>query len=540
MSRQLGFSALVLSLLAGVPLTPTLAAAAECASLFALTLPNTTITMAESIPAGTFTAPDGQVFDDMPAFCRVRGFSTPTSDSHIDFEVWMPTSGWNGKFEGTGNGGYAGSILYAALVPGLRQGYATAGTDDGHTGSDASWALGHPEKVNDFGYRAVHETAEKAKAIIRAFYGDGPRRSYFSGCSDGGREALMEAQRFPDDYDGIIVGAPANFWTHHFAGFVWNEQATLNDPASYIPASKLPAIQAAVLDACDALDGIVDGIIDDPRQCPFDPTVLLCQGADADNCLTAPQLTAFEQILDGPRNPRTGEQIFPGYMPGAAAAPPGDWSVWITGAAPGDALQFFFGNQFFSNMVFEDPNWDFRTLNFDSDVAFADDKMAGIINSTNPDLNLLRARGGKIIMYHGWDDGAIAPVNSVNYYESAVRAVAGDPDRALGETQKFFRLFMVPGMLHCASGPGPNAIGGAFGAEPPQIDAAHDLLSALDGWVEDGVAPDQIVATKYVNDDPRQGIAIQRPLCPYPQKAVYTGDGSTNDATNFVCRAPRP
>ena len=208
----------------------------------------------------------------------------------------------------------------------------------------------------------------------------------------------MEAQRFPDDYDGIIVGAPANFWTHHFAGFVLNEQATLNDPASYIPASKLPAIQAAVLDACDALDGIVDGIIDDPRQCPFDPTVLLCQGADADNCLTAPQLTAFEQILDGPRNPRTGEQIFPGYMPGAAAAPPGDWSVWITGAAPGDALQFFFGDQFFSNMVFEDPNWDFRTLNFDSDVAFADHKMAGIINSTNPDLNLLRARGGKIIL----------------------------------------------------------------------------------------------------------------------------------------------
>ncbi len=544
MSRHFGVLVLVVGLLAAVIPGPTPAAAAACESLSALAVPNTTITVAQSVPSGTFSAPSGEVVNDLPAFCRVAGFATPTSASRIGFEVWMPSSGWNGKFEGIGNGGFAGSILYSALAPGLRRGYATAGTDDGHTGGDARWALGHPERVVDFGYRAVHETAERAKAIIRAFYGNGPRHSYFSGCSDGGREALMEAQRFPDDYDGIIVGAPANFWTHHFVGFVWNEQATMGGPGSYIPTSKLPAIQAAALAACDALDGIVDGIIDDPRRCHFDPSQLLCQGADANTCLTAPQVTALMKIMDGPRNPGTGKQIFPGYTPGAVAAP-GNWSVWITGAPPGGALQFFFGNQFFTNMVFEDPSWDFRTFDFDSDVDVTDNKLAGILNSTNPDLRRLKARGGKIIMYHGWEDGAIAPLNAINYYESVVRAVAEEDGRkpdtrdrgdALRETQQFFRLFMAPGMLHCGGGPGPHAIGGVFGASPPQIDAAHDVLSALDQWVDRHVAPDKIIATKYVDDDPGKGVAMQRPLCPYPQKAVYRGHGGTNEAANFACR----
>jgi feruloyl esterase len=255
-------------------------------------------------------------------------------------------------------------------------------------------------------------------------------------------------------------------------------------------------------------------------------------------------VTALEKILDGPRNPRTGELIFPGYMPGAADAP-GNWSVWITGAPPGGAWQFFFGNRFFSNMVFEDPNWDFRTFDFARDVELTDQKVASILNSTNPDLRRLRARGAKIIMYHGWEDGAIAPVNTVNYYETVVRAVAEDNGRrrehpdgghALRETQKFFRLFMAPGMLHCGGGPGPNAFGGVFGASPPRVDAEHDVLSALDRWVDDDVAPDRIIATKYVNDDPANGIAMQRPLCPYPQRAVHTGRGSTKDAASFACR----
>lgn len=508
----------------------------SCASLSSLRLPHTTITLAKFVPAGPFTPPPSPFGPsrpvDLPAFCRVVGVIRPTSDSHIKFEVWMPAKGWNGRFQQLGNGGFAGSIVYSLMIPALRQGYATASTDDGHTGGGAPiWAIYHPQKVIDFGYRAVHLTAKDGEAIVRAFYSHRARWSYFVGCSDGGREALMEAQRFPDDFNGIIAGAPANSWTHLMAGFVWDEQATLDNPASYIPASKLPLIQAGALAACDALDGIKDGLIEDPRRCHFDPASLECKGPDGPDCLTAPQVEAVEKIYAGPKNPRTGKQIFPGYEPGAEAAR-ADWPFWITGKAPGKGEQLFFGNGFFADMVFKNPKWNFRTFNFDSDVRFADAKLGPILNSANSNLLPFKARGGRLIQYHGWADSAIAPLSSVGYYESVVAVMRSHLPRgadALRETQSFYRLFMVPGMGHCGGGPGPDVL---------RTKAGSGLVTALRDWVEHDTAPDKIVGTKFVDDNPAKGVLRTRPVCPYPEEAKWTGKGNTNDAANFVCALP--
>jgi hypothetical protein len=506
------------------------AAPARCDDLAKLSLPATTIRSAESVQPGSFTPPGGQPIPGLSAFCRVAGAIKPSDDSDIEFEVWMPTSKWNGKFQGIGNGGFAGVIGYGQMAAALSHGYATASTDTGHqaAGTDASWALGHPQKVVDFGYRANHETADKAKAILRAFYGDAPRRSYFSSCSNGGRQALMEAQRFPADYDGIIAGAPANNWTHLLAAAVSDVVATLADPDSYIPASKLPAIEAATLAACDALDGVKDGVIGDPTKCHFDPKKLLCQGPNSDSCLTQPQVAALEKIYSGPRNAK-GEQLFPGYLPGGETEANG-WAAWITGAAPAKSLQYAFGVGFFQNVVFSSPAWDYRQFNFEHDMKVADDTAARSLNSTDPDLKRFKNRGGKLILYHGWSDAAIPAGSTINYYNSVISKMGAK------DTASFVRLFMAPGMKHCGGGPGPNSFGQGMvtGGDPE-----HDIDAALERWVQQGVAPDQIIATKFKNGaDPASGVARTRPLCKYPQIAHWTGSGSTDDASNFVCVQP--
>ena len=506
----------------------------RCEDLASLQLKNTTITSAQLVAAGAFTpplgapeAPGAPGYKTVPAFCRVVADVRPSKDSDIKVEVWMPATGWNGKFQGQGNGGFAGAIDYRGLASAVGRGYATAGTDTGHKGdaTDATWAPGHPEKIVDFGYRGIHEMSEKAKAVVVAFYGKAPRQSYFSSCSDGGREALMEAQRFPDDYDGIVAGAPANFWTHLVSGAAWNNQNLLTDPASYISSGKLPAISAAALASCDAPDGLADGIISEPTQCHFDPATLKCAGPESDSCLTEPQIAALKKVYTGPQT-STGTRIFPGYVPGGELGP-GGWSLWITGPAPMQSLQFAFGAHFFRDMVFQDANWDFRKFKLDDDTALADKKMAGILNATDPDLSRFRKRGGKLIMYHGWSDAAISPVNSIDYYESVVA-------RMKGETKDFVRLFMAPGLQHCFMGPGPNSFGQI--SSGPQGDADHDILTAVERWVESVVAPEKIIATQYENDlEPAQGVKMTRPLCPYPQEAGYDGKGNPNDAASFVC-----
>ena len=499
------------------------AAAATCESLGQLKLPDTTVASAQVVEAGDFKPPTGPLVKNLPPACRVTGSIHPTADSDIRFEVWMPVSGWNHRFQGVGNGGFAGSISYPGLGVPLRRGSAVGTTDTGHTGGDASWAPGHPEKVVDYGYRGIHEMTEKAKSIVEAFYGEAPRKSYFASCSNGGRQALMEAQRFPGDYDGIICGAPANNFTHIAAGFMWDEQALLMDPAAYIPPEKFKTIESAVVASCDAQDGVTDGIIADPRQCHFDPSTLVCTGADSNACLTQQQASALKKIYQGPPDAK-GRPLFPGFVMGGEGGPSG-WGAWIGGAAPEKSLQFFFGTQFFGNLVFEKPGWDYKAFDLEKDVKRADEKLARVLNATDPNLKPFAAHGGKLILYHGWCDAALTPLNTIEYYHRVISKAGAS------KAAKFVRLYMVPGMQHCGGGPGPDNF---WGAGDEHSDASHDMNLAIERWVEQDAAPGAIIAAKLAAGR----IVRTRPLCPYPQVASYKGSGSTDEAANFSCAAP--
>lgn len=516
---------IVIGTLAGA-LLPVSAATGSCESLAQLVLPNAKITMAQTATSGEFTPPGRPVIKDIPAFCRVAATLNPSTDSDIKIEVWLPVASWNGKYRGQGNGGFAGSIAFDAMAAAIKLGYATAGTDTGHTGNDASWALGHPEKIVDFGWRGIHEMTVKAKAIIQSYYNSGPKQSYFSSCSDGGREALMEAQRFPADYDGIIAGAPANYWTRLLTSGMLMQAITL-DGDGYIPPSKLPAINAAVLAACDAKDGVTDGLLNDPRLCQFDPAVLICKGADSDTCLNETQARALKTIYAGAKDGR-GRFYFPGFSVGSEDA---GWASWITGQAPRRSTGYFFGSQFFTNMVYGKSDWDYRTFNFEEGSKLAETRTGAALNSIDPNLKPFKARGGKLIMYHGWNDPAIPALNTINYFEDVV-ARMGRRD-----SESFLRLFMVPGMAHCGAGPGPNAFGQNSSGLLDDVD--HSVYRALEQWVERGAAPARIIATKYNNDRTAQGVKMTRPLCAYPNVAKYKGSGDTNDAASFVCTPPK-
>src|SRR6184192_1504309 len=341
----------------------------SCEKLSQLAVSKAKIVSAQTVEAGAFAPPAAMspwltgspdLYKTLGAFCRVVVEATPSADSSIKIEVWMPTEGWNGRFRGQGNGGFAGEIDYRRLGLAVQQKYASAASDTGHSagGTDARWALGHPKKVIDFGYRAIHEMTQIAKTVISAFYGTNAQHSYFDNCSNGGRQALMEAQRFPRDYDGIISGAPANYWTHLLTKALADSHATTLDPASYIPASKVPALARAVNAACDVQDGVTDGVLNDPRQCKFDPAVLLCKAEDSTECLTASQVTALKNLYEGPRDAKCA-LIFPGYLPGAEEGE-GGWGLWITGPAPRQSLMFAFGIGYFSNMVYAKSDWDYR------------------------------------------------------------------------------------------------------------------------------------------------------------------------------------
>lgn len=498
------------------------AAASTCAQLASLQRPNTTITAAQTIPAGTYQALTG-----LPQFCRVAGFATPTSDSHIGFEVWIPESGWNLKYAQIGCGGYCGSISYSSMAEPLRRGYAVAATDDGHqvTGFDTSWAVGHPEKVIDFGYRSLKETTDVAKDIIMAFESSGARRSYFLGCSDGGREALMEAQRYPRDFDGIEAGSPANYWTHLMTGAVWDQNALAGISSGDLSPSDLGVISNAMLAQCAGHDGglSTDQFLNNPLACRFNPAKLP---------LPSDKIKAVEKIFSGPPG------IFPGFRVGGdEASNLLNWPAWLTGisgggASTGAAEQF--GDSFFPSFVFPNSGWTPTTYSPAENAHQADVRVGSILNSVDPNLRPFKSHGGKLIQYVGWGDTAISPVNDIDYHRAVTHEMGGDED-----TADFYRLFMVPGMAHCTGGPGANAFGQVGGPNGPNpSDASDDILTALDRWVEQRNAPDKIVATSYVNGDPTQGVAFQRPLCPFPQFAKYKGTGGTTSAASFACVKP--
>jgi Tannase and feruloyl esterase len=528
MKRVFRGRTLVMSLfLLGCTASTAIGQATACEALADLKLADSTITAAQSVAAGAFVPASGSpaAFKNLPAFCRIAGIIKPTSDSEIKFEVWMPAANWNGRFQGVGNGGFAGSISYGGLAGAVARAYAAASTDTGHSGGTAEWAPGHPEKVVDYGHRAIHEMTEKAKLVVKAFYGGGPTRSYFASCSNGGRQALMEAQRYPGDYDGIIAGAPANDFTGTLTLFAWNMRLTLADPAAYLPAAKLTAIERAGLQACDARDGVTDGVLDDPSKCAFDPSVLRCKDAETDECLTDKQIASLASIYAGPRD-AGGRQIAPGFVPGAETGS-GGWTAWITGATPAASQQFFFATQGFKNLVYGDPNWNYQTFDLERDGKQAKERLAAMLNATDPDLKAFQARGGKLILYHGWNDSALPPLNTINYYNRVVETV-GQP-----RAESFVRLFMVPGMQHCGGGPGPNSFGQFVTSA--QSDAQSDLSLALERWIEQGVAPSQVIAAK--RPDANAPPSRTRPLCAYPQVARYQGNGSVDVAANFSCVA---
>ena len=512
----------ILALLLCAGALPASAQGADCPSLAKLALPDATVSTAELVSSGSVTPPYGGPVTGLPAFCRVRGILRPTSDSVIRFEVWMPVNDWNHRFLGAGNGGFAGSISYSEMGDNLKRGFATAGTDTGHQGDaqDASWAYRHPEKIVDFGYRGLHLTTERAKAIVSRFYGEPAKKSYFDSCSDGGREALMEAQRFPADYDGILAGAPANDWTDMLAATVNESKAFIGNPAGYISSLKLPAITAAVLAQCDAQDGLKDGILNDPRNCHFDPAALLCAGGDKLTCLTAPQVASLKVIYRGGVDD-AGRLIFPGLMPGDESHL---WKSWLVGDGPGVSM---YTQNYFRYMVFNNPDWSALTADTDTALREADAKTAQALNATDPDLSRFAAHGGKLILYHGWNDPAISPLNTIAYY-GQVQAKMG-----AAKTSEFVRLYMVPGMGHCAGGPGATAFGqfGLTTAKGPK----YGIFDALEAWEEQGTAPAAIVATKNDDDDK---VLMTRPICPYPQVAKYNGSSNPEDSASFACKAP--
>jgi feruloyl esterase len=504
------------------------AAAATCGSLTALKLSDTVITAAQDILPGKFVPPEGRPSDlqlaayrDLPAFCRVQGVIKPSDDSHIEFEVWLPASKWNGKYLGVGNGGSGGFIPYASaavsnapsMVDALRDGFASASTDTGHRGTqdDFSFGRGHPEKRIDYDYRAIHEMTVKARAVIRAFYGTAAKYAYFIGCSNGGRQALIEAQRYPADYDGLLACAPTASRTATAMSWAWVAQALAVDPGNQIAPNKIPAVQAAVIAACDALDGLKDGIIDDPTKCHFDPAVLLCKDGESDGCLTQPQISVFEKLYSGARNSR-GEQITPGFPPGAETDPGG--SLLCPDCMSSAAHR---ASTFFEGMM--ESRFSVQSFNFDTDARDLEaSEGAKLANATNPNLKALKDRGGKLVIVHGWSDGTDSPVATVNYYQSIVSTMG------VRDVSEFLRLYMVPGMQHGGGGPGPNRF-------------RETMTAALEAWVEKGTAPGPVVATKYKTDgNPSSGIARTRPLCAYPQTAMYKGNGSIEDAANFSCR----
>ncbi len=486
---------------------------ASCSSLAVLTIPDVTINAATEVAAGAFMPPNAQAALTLPAFCRVEATARPTSDSEIKFEVWIPpTDAWNGKFQGVGNGGYQGSISYAAMARALRDGYAAASTDTGHTGDDMSFGQGHPEKLVDYGHRAVHIMTESAKLVIRNGAGRFPERSYFVGCSAGGQQALSEAQRYPADYDGIVAGAPANNRIRQTFGFLSTWSATHTaDGKPILSQAKLSLLTRSAVAACDLLDGLKDGLIDDPRRCRFDPATIACTaGADEASCLTAPQVEAAKEVYEGTKNPRTGALIYPGWPRGSEGFGDGaiqGWRQFILDQAQPARVDFF------RYWLFHNPNWDFRTIDWERDLAYAEQELPHMA-AVEKNLAPFKKRGGKLLMYAGWMDPAVPPQDNVAYYEGVVKAMGGP-----AATRAFARLFMAPGMGHCAGGPGPNTF---------------DAIGALEQWVEKGVAPTRIIATKSANGK----VERTRPLCPYPQVARYKGTGSIDEAANFACVAP--
>ncbi|HET6554686.1 MAG TPA: tannase/feruloyl esterase family alpha/beta hydrolase [Dyella sp.] len=475
-------------------------------------MPNTTITAAQLVATGNLKLPEqsggppnaaGPAPPDtssLPAFCRVEATLRPSADSDIKMEAWLPVSGWNGKFYAAGNSGWAGSIPYRPMVAGIAAHYATAGTDTGHEGNNGSFIPGHPEKLVDYGYRADHEMTLRAKELVQAFYGGKPKHSYWVGCSLGGMEALVEADRYPQDYDGIVAGAPMNPMTMFNAAQMWPAWLSQKYPDGIIPAAKFALMHDAVVKACASPIGQRQGFIEDPSACKWDPAALLCKSGDAPDCLTAAQVDMAHRFYAGPVNPRTGEAIFPGPPFGTE----GDIGRNGMTNPVGIAIDLY------RYAVYQDPDWDYRTMDYDTAITKARTEVDPLMRA-GTNLNAFFDHGGKLLLHGGWAEWRNG--TELRDYYLKVLQNAG-PKQA-----EQLRLFLISGMGHCGGGNGPNEF---------------DKLGVLDAWVDKGKTPSRLLMSKTL-----QGKVVRtRPACAWPAVAKYKGNGDEDQADSYVCSNP--
>jgi feruloyl esterase len=511
--------------------------AAACEDLARLKLPETVIKSAEAVPAGGFAALGALRRPDLPPFCRVIASVRAAPDSDIGVEVWLPQTHWAGVFHGNGNGGFAGVLAagYGGMQAGLRRGYATAVTDTGTapaTPLDGDALIGHPRRWRDWGRLSTHVMTVTGKAIAEAFYGEPARRAYYTGCSTGGQQGLIEALYYPEDYDGVLVGAPVINRTWGHAAVLWDGLAANLQPGHRLSDAKLTLLNKAVLSACAGrANGLAgDRFIADPLACRFDPAVLTCHGADAGACLTPAEVQTARAFYSGPTD-RSGHPLYYGWPRGSEAPGRFGWNFLQSlpkGEPPFDSLfKWVFG-----------PSWDWRSFDFGRDMPKIDAELGPVVNdATRGDIGAFRARGGKLIIYHGWADTLVAPGQTVAFYDRVARTSGG-----MAKAQGFARLFMAPGVMHCGAGSGPDGFNAANAAAAPPASESpgDDLFAALTQWVEHGQAPAKVIATSYVDGAPAKGVALQRPLCAYPARAWYRGAGDVKDAGSFVCSVRKP
>ncbi|MBT2188300.1 tannase/feruloyl esterase family alpha/beta hydrolase [Sphingobium nicotianae] len=494
----------------------TSAMARDCGTLTGMALDHGKVMSAELVTQGTFEPPAtpfgpppgvaSAAYKALPTFCRVRATLQPTSDSDIKVEIWLPATGWNGKFVGIGNGVWAGQVSYSQMGEPLGRGYAVASTDTGHSGSGltAEWAVGHPEKLVDFGHRAVHLMTVTAKQAAEDFYGMAPKLSLWNSCSTGGRQGLMAAYRYPQDYDAISAMAPANPMTDLMVQSMWAGFQPKRTPSATLTPALLGLIHNAVVAQCDALDGLRDGLIGRPRACRFKAAALLCKPGRKGDCLNADQAGAMQAIYDGVRD-AGGKPLLPGWPVGSEM----QLAALMMGPEP-----FPVATDYFRLLVHGDQNdWDWRAMDYAREIAAARSYGAGILNVPSNGLAAFFARGGKLLLSHGWTDGLIPANNTIAFYESLKSGAPADQ----------LRLFMVPGMDHCAGGEGASAF---------------DTLDTIDRWASGGAAPERILAHRGPAMPGAPTLPpLSRPLCPFPQVAQYKGSGDQNDAANFRCAA---
>ena len=486
-----------------------------CADLPTASFPDTRLTAVTAIacvPAWSIDSPASagqrKVVVGTP-FCRVEG----VIEQEIGFELWLPAKGaWNHRFLGVGSGGSAGFINHPELARGLRRGFAAASTNSGHKLSDGAWMLGDAQRIRNYSDRAHHLLAQNARKIAAAYYGQDAHHAYFIGCSGGGRQGLKEMQRYPTDYNGIVAGAPGPDMPVMTVRHLVTGLAQAKASAARLADSDWQLVAEGAIAACDAQDGVKDGVIENPQACVFDPGVLLCKNAGEPNCLSAAQIALVRQIA-APLRDENGRQLDAGLLPGVRTRP-----------GPPPALV----TEFFAHGVYRDANWNPASFNIVRDLSLARKAMPEIW-ADDPDLKGFSAVGGKAIVYSGWMDPSVIAEQAINYYQRVVGTMGGSQ-----QTANTLRLFMAPGVFHCGGGPGPNQFGGAGGLDAPSLDAEHDMLSAIVAWVEQGKAPDKIIASRITDGR----VVRTRPLCPYPQLAHYSGSGSSDAAENFQCVAP--